>query len=72
MLYVIRGDVERRKRRQGHSRPITNLKLIKGRCNKRVNIKNMEEERKYNIIPQCYTLIQEERKCVGNVKDSDS
>lgn len=67
---MVRGDVERRKSRQGHSRLITNLKLSKAACscNKRVNTKKICGRRKENIIPQCYTLIQDQRKWVANVK----
>lgn len=48
---MVRGDVERRKSRQGHSRLITNLKLSKAACscNKRVNTKKYVEEEKKTL-----------------------
>lgn len=47
------GDAERRKRRQGHSRPITDFKFIKAayRSNRTANTKNTQEEKELNIIP---------------------
>jgi len=61
LLYTATGDVERRKRRQGHSRLITNFKFIKAayRSNKTGNTKNTQEEKELNIIP---TVLHPNRK----------
>lgn len=72
---MARGDVGRRKRRQGHSRLITNLKFLKAdyNCNKMVNIKKIQKRKKNRALsPHCYTLIENDRKYVEKVKNCDS
>lgn len=72
---MARGGVERRKRRQGHSRLITNLKFLKAdyNCNKMVNIKNTQKRKKNRALClHCYILIENDSKYVEKVKSCDS